>query len=239
MVANMPPPLGWGDDTLSVFFDQSRNNVFARFENPTYRRLAEIDKAYGLICNNLVEPPDWFVTTFLPRAHSVYRAAAHLALAGQLPETYMLLRGCLEDAVYGFYFLHKPNTHELWLRRHENATAGQVVRDEFKIGKMLRFLTKHDTDLGSIVKALYDRTIDYGAHPNERGVMQSAKMTENQTHHRFDVVYLSGNNKALAACLKSTAQVGVASLKVFRHALPEHYDRVGVTALLPSLQDGL
>jgi hypothetical protein len=149
-MVNIPEPPGWGGDKLSECLDQSRRNVLARFvtQQPTYQRLAEIDRTYQLICHSLLDPPSWFVSIFLLRAHSSYLAAAHLARAGQLPETYMLLRGCLENAVYGFYFHHKPESHERWLRRHENAKAGKIMRDEFKIARMLRLLTEHDSECG-------------------------------------------------------------------------------------------
>jgi hypothetical protein len=240
-MTNLPPPSGWGADALSAFLQTSRDNVFARFvtQYPVYQRLAEIDKAYRLIVDNLANAPDWFVAMFLPRTHSSYLAATHLALVGQIPETYMLLRGCLENAVYGFYFHHKPESHDRWLKRHQTATAEKIVRDEFKIRRMLRLLTDHDNEVGPIVTMLYERTINYGAHPNERGVLQTAKLTSDETHHRLELIYLAGDNKALLACLKSTAQVGVASLKIFRHAMPERYDLLGLTALLSSLQEGL
>ena len=152
-------PSGWGEDHLSRFIDNTRSNVFASFANlpKTYQRLADIDAGFRMIGENLKNPPDWFVALFLLRAHSSYLGAAHLALAGQLPEAYMLLRGCIENAVYAFYFHRIPDSHDRWLRRHDSDTAKKTVQDEFRIRALLRLLKKHDPRLGQIADELYER----------------------------------------------------------------------------------
>jgi hypothetical protein len=75
-------PNSWGKDTLAQFIDNVRHNVFASYVRlqPTYRRLADIDKGYRLIGENLLNPPDWFVSLFLLRTHSSYLGGTHLAL---------------------------------------------------------------------------------------------------------------------------------------------------------------
>jgi hypothetical protein len=242
MTSNVPDaPGGWGDDTLGQFIDTFRNNVFASFVRlrREYERLTSIDKGYRLIGENLLNPPDWFVALFLLRTHSSYLGGAHLALAGQLPESYMLLRGCVENAVYAFYFHKNPNSHERWLRRHENPKAKKIVEDEFRIRALLRLLSKHDEKLANAATALYERTIDFGGHPNERAVTQMLKLTENEAHRRFDLNYLAGHTRGMDLCLKTAAQAGVCGLKVFEYVFPERYALLGLSAHIRKLQDGL
>jgi hypothetical protein len=237
-----PTPQDWGRDTLATFLDTARRNVIASFVllRPQYQRLADIDAGFRLIAENLHEPRDWFVALFLLRTHSSYLGAAQLALAGQLPESYMLLRGSLENAIYAYYFEKTPDSHMRWLRRHDSAKSKRVVEDEFRIRALLRLLRNDDVKLGTIATRLYEHTIDYGAHPNERGLTQTLKRSEpDKGTHRLDVSYLTGGNKAMDLCLKSTARVGVCGLRVFAHVYPERYNLLGLTARLQYLEEGL
>jgi hypothetical protein len=236
-----PTPRDWGADTLAKFIDTSRRNVFASFVRlpSAYRRLAEIDKGFRLIGENLTNPPDWFVSLFLLRTHSSYLGGAHLALAGQLPESYMLLRGSLENAVYGFYFHLTPDSHERWLRRHDSPQTQKVVQDEFRIRALLRLLKTHDQKLGQVVTTLYEQTIDYGGHPNERAVTQMVKLTQNEGERRIDMNYLTGHTSGMDLALKSAMRVGVCGLKIFRHEYPERYDLIGLTERLGELEQDL
>jgi hypothetical protein len=238
-LSQLPP--GWGDDSLSSFFEASWKNVLGRFKHmPSYERLAGIDNAYISIVENLQNPPDWFVAMFLPRTHSAYRAAAHLALAGQIPESFMLMRGCVEHAVYGFYLHHNPKSpHRMAASARQRQGRAGGCATNLRLAQCSSLSPKHDASLGLAVKKLYNRTIERGAHPNEKGISQSARYSQNDRQHRIDFSYLSSHNKPSAACLKSTAQVGVAGLKLLRHTMPERFDLLGVTAKIEALQDGL
>jgi hypothetical protein len=234
------PPGGWAADGLSEFIDSTRRNVFASFAHlrPAYRLLSDVDAGFKLIAENLTNPPDWFVVIFLLRAHSSFLGAAHLSLSGQLPEAYMLLRGSLENAVYGLYFHLKPKSYEPWLRRHDSLAAAKAVRAEFKIAAMLRLIGKIDPPLGSVAQTLYEHTIDFGAHPNERGVTQMLRMTKGE-QRRIDLSYLSGHNPPMKLCLRRVAQGGVCDLKLFRHALRERFDLIGLSEQISRLENGL
>lgn len=235
------PPAGWGDDALSQFIDAVRNNVYASFANlrPQYRRLAEIDAAFRLIADNLTNPGDWFVPLFLLRAHASYLGGVHLALAGQVPEAYMLLRGSVENAVYGFYFHHTPDSQERWLRRHDSDRAKKVVRDEFRIAALLVLLKKHDERLGYVAQTLYDGAIDLGGHPNERGLLQMLKLSKDEASRQIDLQYLTGHTPAMDICLSTAARVGVVVLRVFQHVFQQRYDLLGLSARLAELEQRL
>jgi hypothetical protein len=219
----------------------TRDNVFASFSHlrQLYQQLVDIDAAFRMIVQHLKNPGDWFPPLFLLRAHSSYLGAAHLSLAGQLPEAYMLLRGSIENGLYGFYFMHTPASHERWLRRHDNDATKKSVQDEFRIRALLRLLSKHDNRLGEIAGALYERTIDFGAHPNERALSQVIRLTQTESERRFHVNYLTGHTTGMDLCLKSTAQAGVLVLKVFQRVYPERYDLIGLATRLDTLQQNL
>ena len=88
---------------------------------------------------------------------------------------------------------------------------------------MLARLESESATIHQAAAALYERTIDYGAHPNERAILTNLKMEESEDYVKFDLKYLSGDDATYRACLKSTAQVGVCVLDIFsliyRHRL--------------------
>lgn len=98
-------PIDWGRDYLTSFLDACMNNTYAIFQNQHewYRRLSDIDQTYHKLNDNLDSNPELYGGLFALRCHSAYLGASRLVLSGQVPETFMLLRGCLEAALYGLY----------------------------------------------------------------------------------------------------------------------------------------
>ena len=74
---------------------------------------------------------------------------------------------------------------------------------------------------------LYERTIDHGAHPNERALMQMLQIAEKAEHVEFKAIYLEGDSDQLRLALKTTAQVGVCTLSLFRSIYRERFDILG------------
>ena len=236
-----PPPPNWEANEISRFFDAARANEFATFANQTgeIARLSSIDLGYRKAIAGVDHSNDWFAGFFLLRAHSNFLAACRLCWSAQIPESYALLRSCLENALYGLYLAKHPESRETWLRRHDDAASKQRVKDEFKIGAMLKLTAEMDATEGDVAKALYDRTIDSGAHPNERALMQTLQITESADKIEFKSNYLDQDSVALRAALKTTAQVGVCALSLFRVIYPERFDIMGVTDLLRDVKVGL
>ncbi len=236
-----PPPPNWEVEEISKFFDAARTNEFATFANlkGDVARLSDIDLAYRKAIDGLNHSKDWFAGFFVLRAHSNFLAACRLCWSGQIPESYAVLRSCLENALYGLYLARNPGSRETWLRRHDDAAAKQKVRNEFKIGTLLDLATAVDATEGAVAKTLYERTIDSGAHPNELALMQTLQINENVDHIEFKSNYLDNNSAALRLALKTTAQVGVCTLSLFRNVYLKRFDILGLTDLLRHLKGGL
>lgn len=234
-------PPNWADDSLSKFIQDTIDNTYATFHNLKlpYNRLKDIHIVFGKIVDNIDNTPDWFATFFLVRSHSALLGAVRLALSGQVPEAYMVLRGCLENALYGFYVTRNPGSRETWLRRHDDEESKKKVRKEFKISSLLDLLEKEDDKLRNIASDLYERTIDYGGHPNERALLSVT--TKNVDEHKttFQSAYLIGNEPALELCLKSCSQIGVCSLSIFQMIYKERFDILGLSDELMALKKGL
>lgn len=67
------------------------------------------------------------------------------------------------------------------MNRHDSDKAAKATRDEFTHGNVSRNISAANANLGSIYSELYVRTIDYGAHPNERGSSLSSKTVTRRT----------------------------------------------------------
>jgi len=235
-------PPNWGRDELTNFLELAQRNAYASFVTlrAPFAKLLAIDAFYRRLIDNLNNPESWFAALFLLRAHSCFLAAARTALSGQLPETYLLLRGCLENALYGFYLARRPELREVWLRRHDDAASMRTVKIEFQIGTIITSVDASDAQAARVAKELYDRTIDYGAHPNERALTQVLGMDRGTDHVRFEVRYLTrGDELAFGVNLKTTAQVGVCVLDLFRLVYRERFDILGLTDQLANLKRDL
>jgi hypothetical protein len=240
----LDPPHGWGNDELGKFIDFARGNTFATFENlkEDYKKLSEIDTAFEIAVGNLNFTP--FAALFVFQAHSAFRGALSLALNAQVTETHACLRLVLEDALYGFYFFKNPASLTTWLNRHENEESKKRVMSEFKIRgehkSLLATLKTSDKKLGDDVAALYEHTIDFGAHPNKLGLKQRSTVTNTEGNAKFDVHYLiPGNDPASRLAFRRAAQIGVSALTVFGLAHKERFDLIGLTDKIHNLRKGL
>ena len=160
-------------------------------------------------------------------------------MSAQVPETYTVLRAALENALYGYYLHRNPSSRETWLRRHDSESLKKKVKDEFKIRNLLSELAKQNKNKAQIVKTLYERTIDFGGHPNERALTQSLLITKDAQAVELKVAYLDDDSTPFRLALKTTAQVGVCVLGVFRLVFKERFDILSLTDALDSLKQGL
>ena len=148
----------------------------------------------------------------------------------------MVLRGCLESALYGLYMAGDTNRQEIWLRRHDDVASRNRVKGEFTIGTVLKHLETVDAKTHGIVKALYDRTIDYGAHPNERAISTQIKTESSGPHHEFTAQYLLCGDMPHKVCLKSSAQIGICCLDIFCNVYRDRYRILGIDLRLDQIR---
>ncbi len=219
----------------------ARLNAYATFDNlkNEYGRLSGIDAGLRKLIDNLTNTNDWFAAFFLLRAHSALLSAIQLVMSGQVHEAYATLRLAIEHTLYGFYLAKNPGSRETWLRRHDGEDGKKKVREEFKYRTLVDTLKAVDATEGAVAETLYERTIDYGAHPNEQALMQALQMNRGEDRIEFQVIYLSGDSLPLRLVLKTAAQVGVCTLGVFRLIYKERFDLLGLTETLHQLRQGL
>lgn len=214
-------PRGWGRDELSAFIDAAANNMFATFDNlkNEWLLLANIDSTLYRFANSGNATASQLVPYMLAAyAHAAFRGAVRHAVSGEPPCAFMVLRGCLETALYAAYMIQNPDSVEVWLRRHDDEKSEGRAKSTFSYGNTRRSYEKLDAEGAQVVHKLYQRTIDFGAHPNERALTSNVFKTESDSKTEYNVVYLHSLGPAMLHVLKSTAEVGVVCLDVFQHA---------------------
>jgi hypothetical protein len=241
-IETIPNPPDWGDDKLSEYLQRARNNQLATFVNlrPAFDILKEIDECFVRIAANMLNPKrNLLAVLLLYRSHAAYRAACGTSMAGQSPETFVLLRSCLEYSGYALLIHKNPNLAVIWLNRHDDAAALREMRREFQAVNVEKAIQSTDAGLGRVYEELYNRAIDFGGHPNTRGVTGSMQLEKGPDLSQYLQIYLHGDDMALRHCLKSTAQIGLCSLHLFQHILTERFMLLGIREKLIELRGRL
>lgn len=232
----------WGNDELTKHLDSAREHQFATYANkvPARRKIVEIDKCFWRLLNKSVYDPNDMVTVFLMfRAHSAYRAASSCAFAGQFVELQPLLRLMLECGGYAFLIDRNPRLAKVWLNRRESEAARREVKREFNSQTVRKSLASSDEHLKSVFGDLYERTIDFGAHPNEMSVTSGITIEGKDDEGNFNLIYLHGDGVALDYSLKFAAQVGVCALLIFQEIFRERFELLGISSELAQLRRSL
>ncbi len=224
-------PEGWGEDTLSAFIELANRNTFGAFVHykDWFTRLQEIDVTFNKFSENMLNIPVFYEPFLFVRSHSSYRAAIRLATSGQMPEAFSLHRGCLEYALYGFYLNEFPADIKTWVERDDSEAGKKKARKELTFGKMLSELDKSSVATGKATRHLYELTIDAGAHPNRKTITLAMKREETDEHVYFDLSQLNTDPMMFIMALKTSAQIGICSLKIFKLVFPERFDLLGIS----------
>jgi len=237
-------PQDWGNDSLSEFMINAHRNIVASFVNlkPQYIRLGAINDSYKRITENLLNVRPLIPAFFLFRSHASYLGAVRLVLSGQLPETYMVLRGCLENSLYALHIYKIPGLSEIWSRRHDDEDSLKKCKENFRIVNIFKTLETEDDGLCKTARMLYETTIDYGGHPNEASLSSIIRKSEDESKIDFRIPYLIDyrlNPEAFGLGLKSSARIGVCVLLIFKLIFRERFDILGISDNLKNLKKGL
>ena len=235
----LPPK--WADDSLTEYANQAFQNMLATFvgKKPQFNILIELDGYYFKIASNLDHPTDMLAPLFFMRSHAAFRAGCQLASGGQIVETFGVLRACLECALYGLHIHANESLGEKWLQRHDNAESLGTMKREFLHVNVMRTLRNEDKPLCEVIESLYQQTIDFGGHPNERAITGSMLMESNDKQITYQQIYLHGDSLSLEHGLKTAARVGLSSLYILRRVFRERFDILGITNGLDKLRDQL
>lgn len=234
-------PQGWGKDELSKFISIAQNNEFATFDKKRteYGLLKEVDRIYLSVVENLINTESVLPSLLYMRSHSAYRGACRLILSGQVPESYVLSRSCLEYALYALHMFKSKDSESIWLARHNSKTAESKCRNEFCYGVIISTLKKVDEELAEVASELYGGFIDHGGHPNEKAITSSLRVPKTEKGYELKQLYLHGDTAEFNAGLANIRSVGLCALFIFRNIWKERFEIIGVSEDIEALNRNL
>ena len=244
MAAERPPiavPATWRRDALSSFIDDAFRNCVATHvvKSPAFTVLSQIDGIFQQLAENLLNPDDVLAAILLLRSHAAFRGSCRMTVSGQIGEAFPLFRTTLEFALYALHINRKAEAGETWLARHDNPESTRAVRREFTTGNVMATLRGADPDLGAAIEVLYERSIDFGAHPNERASSGATTMNRQPDRVNIEAIYLHDDTVALDHGLKTCAQIGVGALGIFELIFGLRFRILGVDEALRGLRQEL
>lgn len=227
-------PEHWGKDRVSDFLEIAQRNTIASMAlyDRSFEKIKEKDAQFRVMqsaitkfmvsrfksknaCVDAEQLPlsseDKLEVYFFQQTFSSFLGAVRLALSGQIAQAQMVLRGCLENAMYCVRVYFNPKLKAIWLNRNEDRLA---VQNNFKVGDIWRdFDSVDDKTLGSRVHRLYDLTIDDGAHPNVNAFLQHSFHIDADGYITFGLNYL--NPDGVESCIERIIEVADVCFEVF------------------------
>lgn len=155
----------------------------------------------------------------LMNAYASYLSASRSALTGQVPPTFMVLRGCLESGLYALLAMDETNA-EAWLGRDQDRRRCQQLFTVVNGTRRLRELG--DENLANSFHDHHQVLIDLGAHPNRRSLMDQLHIggqIEAGIPVTLGILHGPESSQAtqtLIACI----EVAITVLCIARHVLP-------------------
>lgn len=224
--AEVIPPPGWGDDTLTTYFDHAQRNRWATFvqEPKAFLLLRRIDMWLDALRDGLINPKHEISASLLLRAQLLFQTTCELAMSGSFYASMSVQRSCMEAAAYALRLVKEPGALQIWLGRDDTAVEKAAARRLFTHGKTKASIAKVDQGLADVYSALYDRTIDFGAHPNPLGIWSGADITAVGRNFEVSQIGLHVRGPALDAALKSSAQAGLVVIRVAGLIWPERVE---------------
>lgn len=179
----------------------------------------------------------WSQTTVTPglgyvlsmNACMMFLAGTRMALSGHSVAVFPLLRTALESASYAVLIHRKPELSDVWSKRHESDDHRKECRKNFTFERGAKYLKDISPDLYDLAQQAYEGSIDYGAHPNVKGIAGHLSIDEEREDGQVGVsltaLYGTGHIqtvRGLAACL----DFGLAIIALIALAEPGETDKI-------------
>lgn len=225
-------------DNLIPFFDLVASNQKASIRNfpEQYELLRRVNVCLSTAGQKLVNPKPLMCAILFLRCQYTYKAAAGMSLSGQAVEAFVMARSCLEYAGYALAIFHNPALEVVFSNRHVSDADMQSQKQAFRISEIKEVIDKFNSKLAAIFSELYDRSIDFGGHPNPHGTFSALSIEHKGPDAFISPVALVTDPKMLRHTMKSVAQVGLCALFIFQHIFKAKFQLLGIRAQMDRLR---
>lgn len=142
-------------------------------------------------------------------AYTMLLSSIREALSGHVVATFPISRTALESACYAFLIACDGTRADVWFNRHDSEEAHKNSRDVFTVAKAVKALRPVCATMAEYVEALYAASIDFGAHPNRKTVINHLENSgpAGNDMHGFSLTGVYGHNSwhvnlALLVCVE-------------------------------------
>jgi len=142
-------------------------------------------------------------------AYVTLLSAVRQALSGHVVSTFPIARAALESACYALLARDETKA-DIWSDRHLSEEALQKCRRTFTAQKAVNELKAISPEMAEYVMAHYEASIDFGAHPNRKSVIDHLEDSGpvGEGLHGFELTGVYGSNSwqvnhALLACVEA------------------------------------
>lgn len=104
-------------------------------------------------------------------AYTALLGAVREALSGHVVLVFPIARAALESACYALLVSQDEAHVDVWLNRNRSAGDLKACRKLFTVERAMKIIQASQPAMAEYVRALYDASIDYGAHPNPMSIM--------------------------------------------------------------------
>lgn len=172
-------------------------------------------------------------------AFMLWTSGVRMAMSGHEAAVYSLFRTGLESACYALLVSRKPELAAIWSDRDKGEAERKACRKAFTpaVSGVAKYLGAKEMWLGDFISQCYETSIDFGAHPNSRGVMNQVQVTPpTADEERFDVgsIY-PGDSVQVYRALCAAIDFGRAIAIILAYGLPVMSK--GVVEALYALRD--
>lgn len=174
---------------------------------PLVVQMDEVFQSEILGCDFDVDPATGVLAM---HAYTMLLSSVREALSGHVVSTFPIVRAALESACYAYLIAKDPDKGVVWLDRHQSDAALKKCRNTFTAKRAAEELERSHPGMAEWVMALYEASIDFGAHPNQKSVV--GHLTDGGTvddeFQMFELTGVYGHdswevNRALLACVET------------------------------------
>lgn len=160
-------------------------------DSPLLKVLLQYDAYFRRDLWEHVAPTPAFALVLFFNAYQMFLGAARMALSGHPAAVFPLVRTALESASYGYLMEQQPALSEVWGNRHRSEADKKTCRDTFTFDKAIKGLADRAPEIERLAKDAYEGAIDYGAHPNLKGVFGHVSINEDRPDGMVAVTHTS------------------------------------------------
>lgn len=159
-------------------------------------------------------------------AYTLFLSGVRQALSGHVAATFPLLRSAIESACYAHRIQCAPELADVWVNRHKDEQSFRASKKRFgsAVSETVKALAALDEQAAAYVQAMYDASIDYGAHPNPKSVLNHLSFAEEtEIEARFELAGVYGEHSyQVNLALLAAAEAGFACLFIIAALIPDH-----------------